>query len=602
MPPTHQPTSAARVPRFPERVGSYEILLPIASGGMATVYLARARGAGGFERDVALKLTHAHLRKNDEFARHLIDEAKLASGIRHPNVVPVLDVGDDPLGIFLVMEYVEGDTLANLERLSLKRGGRLPVPIGMRVLVDALAGLHAAHELRDPSGQSAHLVHRDFSPQNILARSDGITQLTDFGVAKAATRLSQTATGIVKGKIAYMAPEHARGRTLDRRADVFSAGVIAWEILAGRRLHDNDNDLAAILRVASEQPPPLGAVASDVPPQLEQIVSYALAMHREERCPSAAELGRRLEIACMESGRLATTDEVSAFVREVVGLKLAERRERVREVVALRSRMGEIAASETTAVVTPSFESPLLEDPTQSTLTVPGEQHPEMPTDVDVTAVASAPTPLPDSGAFRRPLVSMPASDEGTGTDSVAVSAKHPAPARSRLGIAMAAGAAVALLVVVPLTFLSVFHRSAPIPIVSPPSSTSEPPAPAPEPVASPTTGEAFSPAPAVSERTTQIVPVTLTANAEIQGVRIGSHALPVDRPHRNVTVTLTGEEAATTSTLVVTSLDGRTATVIVEPGTARVQVYFTPKATKTPPHSTTAKPTAPLATNPYAR
>src|SRR5262245_38036654 len=165
--------STFRPSPFPERVGRYELLLPIGSGGMASVYLARVRGVGGFERDVALKLLHAHLQEIPEFATELIDEAKIASGVRHPNVVQVVDVGDDPNGIYLVMEYIEGDTLSGLSRTATAEGDPLPFRIGVRILCDALAGLHAAHELRDAEGQLAALVHRDFSPQNILVGIDG---------------------------------------------------------------------------------------------------------------------------------------------------------------------------------------------------------------------------------------------------------------------------------------------------------------------------------------------------------------------------------------------------------------------------------------------
>src|SRR5215472_6678239 len=153
--------------RLPDRIGRYEILLPLASGGMGTVYLARARGVGGFEREVAVKLLHAHLRDAPGSGLELIEEAKLAVRIRHPNVVPMLDVGDDPLGMFLVMDYIEGDTLSGLQRRAAAAGDALPIRISLRVLIDALAGLHAAHELKDEASNPLGLVHRDFSPQNI---------------------------------------------------------------------------------------------------------------------------------------------------------------------------------------------------------------------------------------------------------------------------------------------------------------------------------------------------------------------------------------------------------------------------------------------------
>jgi serine/threonine-protein kinase len=169
--------ATADTPLIPARVGRYEILLPIASGGMATVYLARARGASGFEREVALKLTHTHLREEESFAHDLVEEAKLASRIRHPNVVSVNDVGDDPVGVYLVMDYIEGETLSGLLRLAGRTETPLPINVSLRVVVDALAGLHAAHELTDENGAPLGLVHRDFSPQNILVGLDGCPRL-----------------------------------------------------------------------------------------------------------------------------------------------------------------------------------------------------------------------------------------------------------------------------------------------------------------------------------------------------------------------------------------------------------------------------------------
>src|SRR5262249_46555975 len=155
----------------------------------------------------------------------------------------------DPLGLFLVMEYIEGDSLSGLLSRSAKEKARLPIGVGVRVLLDALAGLQATHELRDDAGTQLNVVHRDFSPQNILVGVDGIAQLTDFGVAKAVGSVGHTATGVVKGKVSYMAPEHARGLDVDQRADVWSAGVIAWELFAGRRLYGEAGSLQTLLKV-----------------------------------------------------------------------------------------------------------------------------------------------------------------------------------------------------------------------------------------------------------------------------------------------------------------------------------------------------------------
>ena len=342
---------------IPERVGRYEILLPIASGGMATVYLARTRGAGGFERDVALKLTHAHLRESGDFARDLVEEAKLAVRIRHANVVPVIDMGDDPFGLFLVMEYIEGDTLSGLMRRSAAAGSPLEPRFGLRILLDALAGLHVAHELKDDSGKTLGVVHRDFSPQNILVGTDGVGRLTDFGIAKAATRLDQTRTGIIKGKISYMSPEQARGQRVDRRCDVWAGGVMAWEILAGRRLYDaSSEDVGLLFRIATEVPPRLRTVRPDVGAEIDEVVARTLTPDPDARIATAAELARELTRALRASRvELAESADVAEYVERLVGRRLRERRARAKEVLALRMQLGRVARTvDSSAGQTPS--------------------------------------------------------------------------------------------------------------------------------------------------------------------------------------------------------------------------------------------------------
>ncbi len=337
--------SRARVAApVPPRIGRYEILLPIASGGMATVYLAQSRGARGFERHVAVKLTHAHLNEESAFAAVLLAEGNLASRIRHRNVVSILDVGEDPLGLFLVMDYVEGDTLSSLQR---RAGGEeaLPVGVGIRILLDALAGLHAAHELHDENGAPLNVVHRDFSPQNILVGVDGIAQLTDFGIAKAANSDVNTATGVVKGKVSYMAPEQARGVAIDRRVDVWAAGVVAWEILAGRRLYTEQDGIATLLKVVSERPPLLRTVAPEIPAALEQTVAAALEPDISKRTPTAAALASELARHSALLVRVAEPPEVAAFVQRKSGQKLAKRREQAQSAAQLRAKMDALASA-----------------------------------------------------------------------------------------------------------------------------------------------------------------------------------------------------------------------------------------------------------------
>jgi serine/threonine protein kinase len=318
-----------------QRVDRYELIGEIASGGMATVFLARLTGVGGFQRFVAIKRLHPHLAGEAEFVEMFLDEARLAAGIHHPNVVPILEVHANPVGYYLVMEYIEGDTLARLLARSASKGQRLPVPIVLRILLDTLAGLHAAHELRDDHGAPVNLVHRDVSPQNVLVGSDGVARITDFGVARAASRLTATRVGQLKGKIAYMAPEQASGvEEIDRRADVFSAGIVAWEALAARRLFKAENEAATLSRVMSEPVKPLHEAVPTISKELSAAVARALERDRDSRYASCAQFADAVEAAAQGRDGIASARELAAYVREVMGQEIEQQREAVRTWLA----------------------------------------------------------------------------------------------------------------------------------------------------------------------------------------------------------------------------------------------------------------------------
>ena len=323
---------------IPANLGRYEVILPIAAGGMATVYLAQSRGTGGFERFVAIKLTHPHLEGVEgDFMADLLEEAKLAVRIRHPNIVPTLDVGESGKSLFLVMDYVEGDSLSGLIRRARKAGRELPLGMTMRILCDALAGLHAAHELKDDDGRGLEVVHRDVSPQNILVGTDGMARLADFGIARASSRNSQTRPGAVKGKVAYMPPEQVQGGALDRRCDVWAAGVIAWELLARRRLFDQGDDFAVALQLVMDPLPEMRSVNPNVPPALELVIKQALHKEKMARTPSAAAFRAGLIEACKSSGiTLFEHDEVGAIVEELTRASLNERMRQAKAILAGR--------------------------------------------------------------------------------------------------------------------------------------------------------------------------------------------------------------------------------------------------------------------------
>jgi hypothetical protein len=303
------------------RFGRYEVITEIASGGMATVFLGRALGAAGFQRLVAVKCLHPHVAKDEDFVGMFMDEARLAARIRHPNVVPTLDLENGDDGLFLVMEFVDGEGLLGLLRGVFKDRKRVPVPIALRIVLDVCAGLHAAHELTGQSGEPLRLVHRDVSPHNILVGVDGIARITDFGIARAEERLSVTRDGQIKGKIAYMAPEQTSGNPVDRRADLWSLGVVLWECLAGRRLFFGQNDGEVLRNLLVHPIPRLKDLVPEIPEALDAAVMQCLARDPDERYATAGHMADALEEAGGSVG-IASARAVGMFVKEFAGPRI----------------------------------------------------------------------------------------------------------------------------------------------------------------------------------------------------------------------------------------------------------------------------------------
>lgn len=303
-------------------LGNYEPLLQLATGGMATVYVARQFGAAGFERLVVVKRVHPHLLSNRDFYDMFRDEARVAAMIHHPNVVPVTDVVEADDELFLVMEYVDSSALSTLLKAANDMGQRLPPAAAVRILVDTLSGLHAAHEAIDMRGNRLEIVHRDVSPQNVIVGSDGASRLIDFGVAKARHRLTETKSGSLKGKYGYMSPEQAKAQPVDRRADLFSAGIVLWEALTGARLFRGDNEFDTIRRIVEAPVPAPSSIAPAVPKPLDTVVLKALARDREQRFRTAAEFIEALEAAYFP----APVRDVAAIVKAFCGERLASRR------------------------------------------------------------------------------------------------------------------------------------------------------------------------------------------------------------------------------------------------------------------------------------
>jgi serine/threonine-protein kinase len=266
----------------------------IAQGGMGYVELVVKR-EGRFERRYARKRLHAQYRGDTAFRTMFMDEARVAGLVNHPNVVGVVDVGEDAEGPYLLMDFVDGVPFAKVIARAAAGGERLPLQIAIRLVSEAARGLHAAHELRAADGTPMNLVHRDVSPQNILVGFDGSVRVTDFGIAKAFGNASQTTTGVLKGTIGYLSPEQLRFEEPDRRSDLFSIGVILYEILSGKRLYENKQGHDGARRTLAEPPPDIGYERDDVPPALVELLFELLAKDRDRRLATAQELVVRLE-------------------------------------------------------------------------------------------------------------------------------------------------------------------------------------------------------------------------------------------------------------------------------------------------------------------
>ncbi|HET9933295.1 MAG TPA: serine/threonine-protein kinase, partial [Polyangiaceae bacterium] len=310
---------------FCERiVDRYAIYDQIAVGGMAVVHLGRLLGPAGFSRTVAIKRLHPQFASNPEFVAMFLDEARLAVRVQHPNVVAPLDVLVVEDELLVVMDYVSGETLSTLMRGVQPEVGAPPSIIGS-ILVDALYGLHAAHEAKAENGAPLDIVHRDISPQNIIVGVDGVARVLDFGVAKAATRSQVTKDGEIKGKISYMAPEQLKAHAIDRRTDVFAAGVVLWEALTGRRLFRGDDLGQTVEKVLHGAIPSPSTLRRDVTKALDAVVLRALQRVPAFRFATARDFAIALEGATT----IASASEVADWVRSIGGGNLEQKIQRV---------------------------------------------------------------------------------------------------------------------------------------------------------------------------------------------------------------------------------------------------------------------------------
>lgn len=337
-----QPATCEKSPL--EQVGRYAIFDELAAGGMGRVHLARLVGSAGFSRVVAVKRMHRHLLQEPEFQQMFLGEARVAARIVHPNVVSVLDVIANVGEFIIVMEYVHGGSLQALidATKAAKKVGA--TSIGCAIIAAVLHGLHAAHEACDEQGRPLGIVHRDVSPHNILVGVDGVARVLDFGIAKALHANHHSDSGTLRGKFAYMAPEVIRGSAVTRQADVFSAGIVLWELLAGRKLIDGATNHERMHQILRGDYPSPRTSNPKVQPALERIVARALSLNEGSRYPTALEFAIELERVIAPAPQRMIGDWVKQTIPDV-----------------LEKRAALIQAIETTTAIVPrpSIKSPL---------------------------------------------------------------------------------------------------------------------------------------------------------------------------------------------------------------------------------------------------
>ena len=288
-------------------LGKYRLIAELGHGGMAEVFLAVVRGPAGFNKLVVIKQIRPQLAEDPEFLGMFLDEARLAARLSHPNVVQTNEVGQEGERYFIAMEYLEGQPLNRVIHRLQKSGG-LPLAMHIKIVCDTLAGLHHAHELTDYDGTPLGVVHRDVTPHNIFITYDGLVKVVDFGIAKALNSSSETRTGVLKGKVAYMAPEQARGERVDRRADLFSVGVMLWEAATGKRMWKGVPDITILQRLLAGEIPTPRSINPDVPEKLEAIILKTLSHQRDDRYETASDLQLALEAYLEECERVHERD------------------------------------------------------------------------------------------------------------------------------------------------------------------------------------------------------------------------------------------------------------------------------------------------------
>jgi len=390
-------------PGAARQIGRYLLFGDIAAGGMATVHFGRLSGPAGFSRTVAIKRLHAHYAKDPDFVTMFLDEARLAARIRHPNVVPTLDVVQTDDEMFLVMEYVQGESLAKLLRAVRSMMTTSDVRVIATIMTGVLHGLHAAHEAKNEQGQPLNIVHRDVSPQNILVGTDGVPRVLDFGVAKAVGRLQTTREGQIKGKLSYMAPEQLHNQPVTRQSDIYAAAVVTWESLTGQRLFRGDNEAAIVTAVLQQSVRPPSHVGVHVPLAFDRVVLRGLERDPTFRYQTAREMALDLE----RCAGIAPASEIGEWVESLAHDELFKRNARIAEIESVssehmqRGSLPAVADMPTTVTGADSYRS----SASMRGAAAMAPQAPEVRSDVSSIAVAPILSTAPRRPRGHLPLI-----------------------------------------------------------------------------------------------------------------------------------------------------------------------------------------------------